>query len=163
MTYFDYIVLAILGLSVLIGVMRGLVREVLSILGWVAAFVVAQSYTTQLSPMLPNAIPSESLRYLAAFVILFLATLLITSLLAIALSQVFKLTGLGWIDRIFGAIFGILRGMLILGVLVFLCGLTDVPKNPSWSAAMFSAPLEAMVMSAKSWMPPAIAERISYQ
>jgi membrane protein required for colicin V production len=163
MTYFDYIVLAILGLSVLIGVMRGLVREVLSILGWVAAFVVAQSYTTQLSPMLPNAIPSESLRYLAAFVILFLATLLITSLLAIALSQVFKLTGLGWIDRIFGAIFGILRGMLILGVLVFLCGLTDVPKTPSWSAAMFSAPLEAMVMSAKSWMPPAIAERISYQ
>jgi membrane protein required for colicin V production len=163
MTYFDYIVLAILGLSVLIGVMRGLVREVLSILGWVAAFVVAQSYTTKLSPMLPNAIPSESLRYLAAFVILFLATLLITSLLAIALSQVFKLTGLGWIDRIFGAIFGILRGMLILGVLVFLCGLTDVPKTPSWSAAMFSAPLEAMVMSAKSWMPPAIAERISYQ
>lgn len=163
MTYFDYIVLAIIGLSVLIGVMRGLVREVLSIIGWIAAFMVAQSYTAKLAPILPNAIPSESLRYLAAFIILFLATLLIASLLAIALSQVFKLTGLGFIDRAFGASFGILRGLLIVGVLVFLCGLTEIPKSQSWSAAMFSAPLEAMVMSSKSWMPPAIAERISYQ
>jgi membrane protein required for colicin V production len=163
MTYFDYAVLGIIGLSVLIGVMRGLLREVLSILGWIAAFLVAKFYTIQLSPLLPEAIPSDSIRYLAAFVILFLVTLLVTSLLAIALSQAFKLTGLGFLDRICGAFFGIVRGLMIVGVIVFLCGLTDLPKKASWSSSMFSAPLEAMVMAVKPWMPPALAERLNYQ
>ncbi len=129
MTVFDYIVLTILGLSILIGVMRGLLREVLSIAGWVAAFLVAKFYTAQLSPLLPQAISSDSLRYMAAFIILFLATLIITSLLAMALSQVFKATGLGWIDRIFGAVFGVVRGLMIVGVFVMLSGLTEFPKN----------------------------------
>ena len=163
MTIFDYIVLIILGLSVLIGVMRGLLREVLSIAGWVAAFLVAKFYTAQLSPLLPQAISADSLRYMAAFIVLFLSTLIITSLLAMALSQVFKATGLGWIDRIFGAVFGVARGLMIVGMFVMLSGLTDFPKSSSWSAAMFSAPLEAMVMSARPWMPPVVAEHIKYK
>ncbi len=163
MTIFDYIVLTILGLSILIGVMRGLLREVLSIAGWAAAFLVAKFYTAQLSPLLPQAISSDSLRYMAAFIVLFLSTLIITSLLAIALSQVFKATGFGWIDRIFGAVFGVARGLMIVGVFVMLSGLTELPKKSSWSAAMFSAPLEAMVMSARPWMPPVIAEHIKYE
>jgi membrane protein required for colicin V production len=100
---------------------------------------------------------------MASFIVLFLSTLIITSLLAMALSQVFKATGLGWIDRIFGAVFGVARGLMIVGVFVMLSGLTDFPKNASWSAAMFSAPLEAMVMSARPWMPPVVAEHIKYK
>jgi membrane protein required for colicin V production len=163
MTIFDYIVLIILGLSILVGVMRGLLREVLSIAGWVAAFLVAKFYTAQLSPLLPQAISSDSFRYIAAFIILFLATLIITSLLAMAISQVFKATGLGLIDRIFGAVFGFARGVMIVGVFVMLSGLTEFPKKSSWSDAMFSAPLEAMVLSARPWMPPVVAEHIKFE
>jgi membrane protein required for colicin V production len=162
MTSFDYIALAIVGLSIFMSVMRGFVREALALIGWVAAFLVAKTYTLELAPLLPKAIPTETLQYLAGFIILFLATLLITSLLAIALSQIFQKVGLSWLDRAVGAIFGTLRGVMIVGIIVFLCGLTDLPKNAAWRSAMLSAPLEAMVLSAMPWMPKAIADRVKF-
>jgi len=163
MTIFDYVVLAIIGLSVFFSIMRGMVREVLSLAGWVLAFFVAKTYTLELAPLLPKAIPTETLQYLAAFVILFLATLLISALLSIALSQIFKTVGLGWLDSVLGGFFGTLRGILIVGVLVFLGGLTELPKEPAWRSAMFSAPLEAMVTSAYPWIPPAIVSHVKFE
>lgn len=162
MTVFDYAVLAIVGLSILLSMMRGFLREVLALAGWVAAFFVARTYTLELAPLLPEAIPNESLRLLAAFVILFLATLLVASLLAIALSEVFKKVGLGWLDRWLGAVFGLARGVVIVGVLVLLAGLTGLPQDVRWRNAMFSAPLEALVMSSLPWMPQGVAKHIKF-
>jgi membrane protein required for colicin V production len=162
MTSFDYAVLAILGISILLSMMRGLVREILALASWVIAFFVAKFYTLELAPLLPQSIPSESLKFLAAFIILFLATLLVCSLLAIAISQVFKKTGLSWLDRGLGAIFGLARGMLILLVLVFLACLTSLPKDTSWRNAMFSAPLEAMVLAVLPCLPQDIAKHVKY-
>jgi len=163
MTIFDYVVLAIIGLSVFFSIMRGMVREVLSLAGWVLAFFVAKTYTLELAPLLPKAIPTQTLQYLAAFVILFLATLLISALLSIALSQIFKTVGLGWLDSVLGGFLGTLRGVLIVGILVFLGGLTELPKEPAWRSAMFSAPLEAMVTSAYPWIPPAIVSHVKFE
>ena len=162
MTSFDYAVLAILGISILLSMMRGLVREVLALASWVVAFIVAKVYTLQLAPLLPESIPGEALKFLAAFIILFLATLLVCSLLAIALSHIFKQVGLSWLDRGLGAVFGLLRGVLILMVLVFLAGLTSLPKDARWRNAMFSAPLEAMVVSVLPWLPQDIAKHVKY-
>lgn len=162
MTSFDYAVLAIVGLSILLSMMRGFVREILSLVSWVVAFFVAKIYTLELAPLLPKEIPSESLRVLAAFLILFLATLLVSSLLAIALAQVFKHLGLNWVDRFLGAFFGLARGIVIVGVLVFLAGLTSLPKDGRWRNAMFSAPLEAMVVSVLPWFPHDIAKHVKY-
>lgn len=162
MTAFDYAVLIIIGLSIILSVMRGLVREVLSILGWVAAFYVAKTYTNQLLPMMPLDIPTESLRILAAFLLLFLATLLVASLLAIALSAIFEKFGLGWLNRFLGALFGVVRGLLIVCVIVLLAGLTDAPNDVRWKNAMFSAPLEALVVSALPWLPEVIAKHVKY-
>ena len=163
MTVFDYIVLAVIGLSVFFSLMRGMVREVLSLAGWVLAFFVAKTYTLQLAPLLPKAIPTETLQYLAAFLILFLATLLIAALLSIALSQIFKTVGLGWLDTVLGGLLGTLRGIVIVCVLVFLGGLTELPKEPAWRSAMLSAPLEAMVTSAFPWIPPAIVAHVKFE
>ena len=162
MTVFDYAVLAIVGLSVIFSVMRGMVKEVLAILGWVAAFYVARTYTSQLLPMMPADIPTESLRILAAFLVLFLATLLLASLLAIAILAVFKKVGLGGLNRLLGAVFGVFRGVLIVCVLVFLAGLTDLPKDARWKNAMFSAPIEALVISMMPWLPEGIAKYVKY-
>lgn len=162
MTSFDYAALAIVGTSILLSMMRGFLRESLSLAGWLAAFMVAKLYTTELAPLLPQAIPTQSLRLLAAFVLLFLATLLIGSLLAIALSEVFKKIGLVWLDRWLGALFGLTRGVMILGVLVLLAGLTNIPQDARWRNAMFSAPLEALVMNALPWLPKGIASHIKY-
>lgn len=162
MTVFDYVVLVIMGLSVLLSILRGFVREALALVSWLVAFFVAKLYTLELAPLLPQSIPSQSLRILAAFLILFLATLLICSLLAIALSAVFKRVGLGWMDRGLGALFGLARGIVIVGVLVLLGGLTTLPKDVRWRNAMFSAPLEAMVISLLPWFPTDIAKHVKY-
>ncbi len=162
MTGFDYAVLAIIGISVLLSIMRGFVREILALVSWVIAFIVAKLYAVELTPLLPEAIPNEALKMLAAFLILFLATLLLCSLLAIALSQIFKKVGLGWIDRGLGAIFGVLRGVLIVGTLVLLAGFTALPKDPMWRNAMFAAPLEAMVTLILPWLPDDIAKHVKY-
>jgi len=162
MTVFDYVVLVIMGLSVLLSILRGFVREALALASWLVAFFVAKLYTLELAPLLPQSIPNQSLRLLAAFLILFLAALLICSLLAIALSAVFKRAGLGWMDRCLGALFGLARGIIIVGVLVLLGGLTTVPKDVRWRNAMFSAPLEAMVINVLPWFPNDIAKHVKY-
>ncbi|WP_036303388.1 CvpA family protein [Methylotenera sp. L2L1] len=162
MTVFDYIVLIIIGLSVILSVMRGMIREVLAIVGLVAAFYVGITYTNQLLPMMPVDIPNDALRVLAAFLVLFLATLLLATLLGIALSAIFKKAGLGWLNRFLGALFGVARGLLIVCVIVFLAGLTDIPKDPRWRNAMFSAPIEALVVNLLPWVPESIAKHVKY-
>lgn len=162
MTLFDYIVLVIIGVSIIVSMMRGAVREILAIAGWVAAFYTAKTYTTQLVPLLPQDIPTDALKTLAAFVILFLGALLIASLLSIALSSLLKKINLGWLNRYLGAVFGFARGLMIVCVLVLLAGLTSIPKDARWTNAMFSSPLESLVKSALHWLPASIAKYVRY-
>lgn len=162
MTGFDYAVLIIVGLSVTFSIMRGVVKEVLAIVGWVAAFYVGRTYADQLLPMMPPDIPTEPLRVLAAFLMLFLATLLLATLLGIAISAIVRKVGLGWLDRLLGAVFGVLRGLLVVCILVFLAGFTDYPKDSRWRNAMFSAPIEALVVSLLPWVPESMRQHIKY-
>jgi membrane protein required for colicin V production len=162
MTSFDYVVLLIIGISIVVSMMRGAVREVLAIVGWVAAIYAAKTYATQLVPLLPADIPTEQLRVLAAYVIVFLGILLISSLLTIALSSLIKKIGLNWFNRFLGGFFGLVRGLLIVCVLVFLAGLTSFPKDARWTNAMFSAPLEALVKAALPWVPKTVAKHVKY-
>lgn len=163
MTAFDYTLLAVVGVSILLGVMRGLVREALNLLAWVAAFWLAYAYTADIAPMLPEAIPSESLRLLAAFVMLFLGALLLMSLVTIALAELVKNLGLGVYDRGLGALFGLARGVLIVLTLVLLAGLTSLPHQGFWRNAMFSAPLETLAADVKPWLPEGLSKRINYE
>lgn len=162
MTMFDYTVLTILIVSVILGLMRGFAREVLSLAGWLVAFYVAKTYTQQLLPMMPADMPTESLRVLATFLVLFFATLLITTLLGIALSAIFKTIGLGWVNRLLGVVFGVIRGIVVVGIVVFLAGLTDIPKDVRWRNAMLSAPTEAFVVSMLPYLPSNIAQYVNY-
>jgi membrane protein required for colicin V production len=163
MTSFDYAVLIIIGACIVVSMMRGAVREMLSIIGWLAAFYVAKTYATQLIPLLPQTIPTDSLRVLAAFLILFLGVLLVFSLLSVALSSILRKIGLGWLNRFFGALFGFTKGLLIVCVLVFLAGLTNIPKDARWTNAMFSSPLEALVKAALPWMPHKVTQYVKYE
>lgn len=162
MTLFDYAVLGILGLSILLSVMRGFLREVLALLSWVVAFWLATLYAGEVAPMLPQSIPNEQLRLLAAYALVFFAVLLVMTLLSITVGQVLKLIGIGPLDRLLGAVFGFARGVVIVLALVVMGGLTSLPKEPFWRNATFSAPLEAVVLSAKPWLPEAVGNRLKY-
>src|SRR5665647_133564 len=95
MTVFDYAVLAIVALSILLSVIRGLAREILALLAWVVAFVVANLFGGKLAALLPAQIPNEELRLLAGFVGIFFVVLLLMSLVSIAVSGLVKNAGLG--------------------------------------------------------------------
>lgn len=162
MTSFDYIVFVIIGISIIVSMMRGAVREVLAIAGWIIAIYVAKTYAIQLIPLLPANIPTEALKILAAYVIVFFGVLLVASLLIIALSSLIKKIGLNWLNRGVGAVFGFARGLLIVCVLVFLAGLTSLPKDVRWTNAMFSSPLEALVKTILPFVPQMVAKHVQY-
>lgn len=162
MTIFDYAVLVIIGVSVFISLMRGAVREVVPLLGWLLAFYTARTYASELVPLLPHDIPTDKLKMLAAFLILFLAVILLSSLCSIALSGLLKKIGLGGVNRLLGGLFGLVRGLIVVAVLVLLAGMTQLPKDERWANAMFSAPLEALVKAMMPWLPVAVAKHVSY-
>ena len=163
MTAFDYAVLGIVGLSVIVSIWRGVVREILALLSWIVAFFVAQAYTNTFAAWLPRALANTSLRLLIAFVVLFILVLLLAALISMVISKLVRKVGLGPVDRGVGAIFGLLRGMLAVLILVLLCGLTSVPRHPVWREAMLSPPLEAMAVSLAPMLPDALSSRISYE
>lgn len=163
MTAFDYVVLAILGLSVLLSVWRGAVRELFALAAWIIAFFVAQFYGPEVAVLLPAAIENGSIRLLVGVVLVFIAVLIVAGLLALLLSKLVRAVGLGLADRMLGGVFGLLRGMLVVLILVLLCGLTAAPRQLVWREAMLSAPLEAAALTVKSYLPIELSKRISYE
>ncbi|KAB7627964.1 CvpA family protein [Alkalilimnicola sp. S0819] len=132
MTIVDLVILGILALSALISLLRGFVREVMSVIVWVAAVWIGVRFAGSLSVYLVDYIASPSLRMGVAFVVLFVATLLLGALINHLASQLVSKTGLSGTDRMLGVVFGVLRGVLVVGVLVLLAGLTALPQEGWW-------------------------------
>ena len=162
MTVFDYVVIAIVCVSVLLSVMRGFVREVLGLIGWVAAFVAATTLSGPFSGLMVTSVPDERLRAILAFLGVFFGTLLLMAFIGWAFSRMLKSAGLGLEDRVLGGVFGLARGLLIVMILVLLAGLTNIPKQPAWTNAALSPPLEALAKNMKPWLPQTLARYISY-
>lgn len=160
MTVFDYVVLGILGFSILVGLMRGAIHELFSVLGWVLAFYLANRFNSQVIAYMPEQIPGEAIKAMAAFLLVFLLVLFVCSLLALLLTTLIKAVGLGGLNRILGGAAGALKGLLIVCILVMLAAMTELPKDPRWSNAMFSAPIEVLVLKLLPWMPSSIAKHV---
>ena len=162
MTWFDYSVIAIVILSALLGWWRGLVYEVLALLGWLVAGIVARLFAAKVAPYMPAALGAEAVRIVAAFAVLFIGALIVGGIVAWLLSKLFKWVGLGWLDSLLGGVFGVLRGVLVVLALVLLAGLTGLPKEPSWRNAALSKPLENVALAVKVWLPESVAQRVHY-
>jgi len=125
---FDWVVVALLAASVLLGLWRGLVYEVLSVLNWVVAFVLAQWLAPRAAAMLPLSRAGESVQYAAGFVVVFIAALFAGGFLAWLTSKLVAAVGLRPVDRMLGGMFGVVRGIvavLALAVVVHLAGLAN--------------------------------------
>ena len=162
MTAFDYVVLAILAASIVISLLRGLVREVLSLAAWLAAFVIANRYGADLAALLPAAVPEGTLRLVTGFGVLFVGTLLLSSLLSLAIARVVEAAGLKVVDRGLGGLFGLARGVLIVMTVVILAGLTDLPRQPVWRDALLSGLAETAVRTFKPWLPDDWARHVNF-
>jgi membrane protein required for colicin V production len=162
MTIFDYVVLGIVSVSVLLSITRGVVREIVSLLGWVTAFFVASHYAINFEPLLPQTVEDESLRMLIVFVMTFFVALVVVMMGSMLLSKLVRSVGLGLIDRIMGAVFGFARGLFVILIIVLAAGFTALPEQPFWQQALLSEPLEMIVIQVIPWLPEDLKEHIGF-
>jgi membrane protein required for colicin V production len=161
-TGLDYGVLGMLALSAAWGLWRGLVREVISLAGWVLAFLAANLFAEPLARALPQSISNPDLRMIVAFVVIFVVTLTLATLAAILLSKALKAAGLRGLDRTLGGLFGVARGLLIALAFALVAGLTSLPQHPIWKQSFTGPVLERTLIQLMPWLPPALAQRLRY-
>jgi membrane protein required for colicin V production len=157
----DLLVLGILAGSTLLGLMRGLVKEVFSLAAWILAFVGARMFAPSLAHHLPG-VDSPAIQHGLALVLVFLVILIGAEWAGSLLAGLVRWVGLGIYDRLLGVLFGLLRGAAAVVALALLAGLTALPKTPAWQTAMSRSPLEAAVQRVLPWLPGDIAVLIKY-
>jgi membrane protein required for colicin V production len=162
-TIFDYAVFGIVGASSLLGLWRGVIAEVLALAAWIVAFITARALGGEAATYFEGVVAEPALRYAAGFVAVLLFVLVCFAVARLVLSMILKAAGLAMVDRLLGAGFGILRGVLIVLVGVLLAGMTALPKSQWWRNAWLAPPLETAVIAAKPWLPAEVAKRIQYR
>lgn len=162
MTIFDYLVLFVLICSIVISILRGLVKEMLSLLGWIVSFVVANAYGEDLAKLLPEVIPGAVARLIVAFIVLFIGVRLLMKLLTMAIEAAIKASGLTLADRGLGGLFGLARGLVIVLAVVLLCGMTAIPEQPFWKGAVLSPLAETAARTVKPFLPGDFARHVQF-
>lgn len=159
---FDWVVIGIVVVSALIGAWRGLVGEALAILAWVIALLAAWLFGASVGNALFAAVSDPALRMAAGFGAVIALVLVTMALLKMLLRRVLRALGLSLTDRLLGVLFGLVRGLAIVFLLVMVGGLTSAPRMHWWQEAKLSPPLELMVLAARPMLPPDLAKRIRY-
>ncbi len=157
MALLDWIAVALIVVSMLFGLVRGLVFEVISLIGWVVAFVVAQWFASDVAAWLPAGDPQASWRYPLAFVLLFVAVAFGVGLMASLTRKLIAAVGLRPVDRILGGAFGAARGavaLLVLAVVVHLLALSD---SAWWHESRSAIVLDAALQGLKPSLPEKLA------
>ncbi|HZP91258.1 MAG TPA: CvpA family protein [Burkholderiales bacterium] len=162
MTAVDYVLLLIIGLSIVISAVRGLVREVLSLASWITAFFIAQASAPTAATWLPAFISHPGVRLALAFVAVLLVSVVVLGLLSLLICRLVKEAGLSYSDRVLGALFGLLRGIAIAIALVLAAGLTPLPRERAWQEAKLGAPLQAVALWIARWLPEDLRSRVKY-
>ena len=153
----DWVFLAVLLLSLVIGAGRGLVYEVLSVLGWAASFYAAQWFAPRLASVLPFDSLSNPVRLAAAFVLIFVAALFVFGMLAFAVKKLVEAIGLRPIDRILGALFGVARGVILLLAAAVVINMTTLKQGEWWTSSIGAGILTAGLQILKPMLPPKFA------
>jgi len=149
----DWIFAAVLLLSMLLGAWRGLVFEVLSLLSWLAAFVLAQWLALDAARYLPVASGSDAMRYAAGFVVVFIVVIVLGSLLAVIVKKLTVAVGLRPLDRALGAVFGSVRGALLLLLATVVVGMTPMKSSPAWQESVGAGVAVAVLKGLKPALP----------
>lgn len=153
---------ALLGVlvSIVIGVWRGLVFELMSLAGWIVAFWVAQRWGSAAAAWLPVGAPGSALNLMAGMVLLFVAVLFGWALLSWGLQKLVHASPVRPVDRVLGGVFGIVRALLIGLVLVTLAQLTPLTRSTDWQASRVAQGLTAVLAHIQPWLPDALARHL---
>jgi membrane protein required for colicin V production len=161
-TGFDFVLMAILAISVVLGLLRGLLKEVLSLVAYASAFLAAVWWGPNVSEWFAQWITQPFVSMALAYLGVFIAVLLSIGVINMTLAALLNKTGLTPADHGLGAMFGLLRGVLFVLVLVILAGYTPLPEEPWWKNAMFSKQVVGAVQQIKLRLPPPVNDWLPY-
>lgn len=160
MGWVDFALLALVLLSVIVGMVRGLVFELLSLFGWLAAYVGAQMFASTVAAYLPVGSAGSNINLAAAFALTFVAVLVAWTLMARLLRLVLHATPLTVIDRLLGAAFGGLRGALVLLVVATVVAMTPASRAPAWRGSAGAAWAGAAIEFLRPWLPEEVTKHL---
>jgi membrane protein required for colicin V production len=153
----DAALLAVLVISVTVGAIRGVVFELLSLVGWVAAWFAAQWFSPQAAPYIPVGTSGSALNLAVAFAAVFVAALIVWAIAARLIRLVLHATPLSIVDRALGIVFGLLRGVVLLLAVAVAVGLTPAAKSAAWQQSRGAGVLAALLEGLKPLLPPQVA------
>jgi membrane protein required for colicin V production len=162
MNWVDYAILVIVAISAIISIWRGFMREVLSLLGWIAAFWVAFAFGRAVAGGLVSYSETPSVRLGAAFALLFVGTLMVAGLANFLIGRLIASSGLTGTDRMLGVFFGLARGMAIVTALVLAAGFTPLPQDPWWHESLFVGHFQDLAVWIKQKLPEDFSRHITF-
>lgn len=160
MHWVDGVLLGILVASIIVGVVRGLVFEVLSLLGWFVAYFVAHWFAAEAAPYIPVGRPGSATNHGVAFAALFIAALLVWAVLSRLLRFVIHASPLSIPDRLFGGVFGLLRGAVLLLAAATVINLTPLVKSAAWQASTGAQWLRSALTGLRPVLPPQLLQHL---
>jgi membrane protein required for colicin V production len=163
MNWPDYAILAVIAISMGVGALRGFIKEVFSLLVWAAAFLVAYRFGGDVATLMEDSVSLPSARTAMGFTGLFIAVLLVGGLLNYLLGRLVETTGLSGTDRLLGGVFGAVRGLALVLVVLLVAGLTPLPADPWWQESQTIARLMPLVERAASYLPESITEHLDFE
>lgn len=162
MTGFDYAVVAVVLLFALVGLVRGILRELIALAAWIAAVVLAFMFGGDVALVLPGLADAPAAKQVIAFALIFVASLATGAVVGHVLAKAARAIGLGFLDRLLGAAFGAAKGGAIALLFVLVAGLTTLPRNDWWQNSMLAPPLATAALALRPYLPAAWAERLDY-
>ena len=157
----DYVIIGVITVSTLISLFRGFSKEAISLATWVIAIWLVVVFVSPVAELLTDYIHTPSLRMIAAGAGIFIVTLIIGGIFNAIFSKLVKGTGLGGMDRLLGMIFGFVRGVLFVSLLLLLLSLTSVPKDPWWTNSVFIPYFMGLVDWLRQYVPEHILRHTS--
>lgn len=157
----DWAFFGVLAVSLLIGAWRGLVYEILSVLGWAASFYLAQWFAPNVALLLPLQSASEPVRYAAAFVLIFIVSVFAAGLLAVLFKKLVEAIGLRPVDRTLGAAFGLVRGVILLLAVTVVINMTALKSSVWWQESTGAGVLTAALKGLKPVLPEQFAKYLA--
>jgi membrane protein required for colicin V production len=162
MTPFDWILLGVIALSTLFAFFRGVIRELIAIVAWIAGIVGAIVFTPVVAEWLPQMSSHPTLRYIVAFALIIIVALVLGALIAWPLTRAVRAAGLGFVDRFLGALFGLARGLIAVLAFALVAGLTTIPRSDWWHNSALAPVLVTGVMLLSPHLPPAWTAHLDY-
>lgn len=162
MSWLDLLIVGIIALSALISLIRGFVKESISLLSWVAAGIVAFRYFAPMAELLEPFVAAPTIRAVAGFAILFISTLIIGAIINFIMSQLVSKTGLSGTDKALGVVFGGARGVLIVTMIVLLASLTPMPEAQWWQDSAMVGFFQQLAEWVKGIIPADAVDSFSF-